>query len=76
MEDPSEVAIAEVCDFANLDPIDDRNIVIAALKVGCSRGALRRCFLASRRPAVVASQMGRSASRTGRCARQERLIEA
>lgn len=34
MEDPSESSIAEVCEFANLDPIGDRNLVIAALKVG------------------------------------------
>ncbi|ERS98723.1 hypothetical protein HMPREF1624_05510 [Sporothrix schenckii ATCC 58251] len=32
MEDPPESAIAEVCEFANLDPVGDRNLVIAALK--------------------------------------------
>ncbi|KAL1910251.1 hypothetical protein Sste5344_003867 [Sporothrix stenoceras] len=32
MEDPSEASIAEVCEFANLDPISDRQLVIAALR--------------------------------------------
>ncbi|CAK7200986.1 hypothetical protein SEUCBS139899_003686 [Sporothrix eucalyptigena] len=32
MEDPSEAAIAEVCEFASLDPVDDRSLVIAALR--------------------------------------------
>ena len=59
MEDPSEVAIAEVCEFANLDPTDDRNLVIAALKVGCSRGALCRYFLVSCHPVILPSQLPR-----------------
>ncbi|CAK7234438.1 hypothetical protein SCUCBS95973_008937, partial [Sporothrix curviconia] len=32
MDDPSESAIAEVCEFANLDPVGDRALVIAALR--------------------------------------------
>ncbi|CAK7209501.1 hypothetical protein SBRCBS47491_000465 [Sporothrix bragantina] len=32
MDDPSESSIAEVCEFASLDPVDDRALVIAALR--------------------------------------------
>lgn len=39
---PSEDEISQVIDFAGLDPLDDRSMVIEALKVGSSDCLTRR----------------------------------